>query len=197
MSMSLCNRTVATIARLIFAAQPAIAGIELGPQVRVDGGGPAQAIEPSIAALLPNPENADIVHVAACWNDYRTGEVRLGVSISDDSGRTWHPSLVDFGDAIGDPFAFANLSEGTLWVGGSNGSTRVWILQKRPSAPKLLDPNHPVVVHKADGSCWRLSSRGLRVWAPRSGIGFSCRNQSSEAPIMRRPARHQQNEDQP
>jgi len=81
MSMSLCNRTVATIARLIFAAQPAIAGIELGPQVRVDGGGPAQAIEPSIAALLPNAENADIVHVAACWNDYRTGEVRLGVSI--------------------------------------------------------------------------------------------------------------------
>jgi hypothetical protein len=138
----------------------------LGSQVRIDESGPRGVSELAIASSDAAPDE-----IVAVWHDYTTLEStsrKLGVGVSLDGGRTWTTDLLPRGidddldctQAI-DPFAFADARTGRLWVA------------PRPAAVP------------ADESCWRLSSRGLRVWAPRSGIGFSCRNQSSEAPIMR------------
>ena len=187
----LWRRAVARLARytplllvLVSRAAPAQEPPIVGPQVRTDTTGHFGSNETSISALT------DPAVIVAAWNDFREfphSQVAVGVSLN--GGRTWTDRIAPrpLGVAgAGDPFSFSGTQTGHVWVGGSELATLVFVA-------RMDDLDNPIVVHRAP----QAADRGLRVWAPRSGIGFSSRNQSSEAPIMRRPARHQQSEDQP
>jgi len=110
--------------------------VTVGPQVRIDAGGTATANETTMASLHDHPNE-----VVGGWNDYRMGQYRTGISVSNDYGVTWtdmllRPPAAHQGATEGDPMTCYDNRTGTLWAGGmswtSNGG--VFVARKDPGA---------------------------------------------------------------
>jgi hypothetical protein len=116
---------------------------EVGPSIRTDSvAGFKAANETSIAVSEANP-----LVVVGSWNDYRDGNVRLGVGLSTDGGATWSDSVIRPDMAFqapleGDPMtAFCNRT-GTLWVGGLSfgGNGGIFVARKDPGDAAFQAP---------------------------------------------------------
>ncbi|MFT7678274.1 MAG: hypothetical protein ACI8QC_002260 [Planctomycetota bacterium] len=96
----------------------ASAQVNIGPAVRVDTGGNAAANETSVAISPAAP-----LRLLSAWNDYRVGNARLGVSLSEDGGTTWldqilRPPLAHQTVDEGDPMTAFDGRTGKMWAGG-------------------------------------------------------------------------------
>ena len=123
--------------------------VTVGPQVRIDDGGSATANETTMASLHLHPNE-----VVGGWNDYRMGQYRTGISVSNDYGQTWtdmllRPPAGHEGSTEGDPMTCYDNRTGTLWAGGMSwtGNGGVFVARKNPGASTF----QPSVMTIVDG----------------------------------------------
>jgi len=110
--------------------------VTVGPQQRIDAGGTATANETTMASLHAAPNE-----VVGGWNDYRQGQYRTGISVSNDYGQTWtdmllRPPAGHEGYTEGDPMTCYDNRTGTLWAGGMSWTANggVFVARKNPGA---------------------------------------------------------------
>ncbi|MEO1366843.1 MAG: hypothetical protein AAFX50_06670, partial [Acidobacteriota bacterium] len=140
---ALAERLAAPAAGPRRAGRVRAAEVHVGPAIRLDAGGTAQAVETSIAGVGPR--------LVAAWNDQRqggsSGVWRLGAAVSDDGGATWTEGLVRppgalAGDFEGDPMSAFDPRTGNAWIGGVTFFTdgAVYVARRRPGAPGFDAP---------------------------------------------------------
>ncbi len=134
---------------LLFSSGAAAQEVTVGPQVRIDAGGTATANETTMASVHLHPNEA-----VGGWNDYRMGQYRTGISVSNDYGQTWtdmllRPPAGHEGSTEGDPMTCYDNRTGTLWAGGMSwtGNGGVFVARKNPGASTF----QPSVMTIVDG----------------------------------------------
>ncbi len=127
----------------------------VGVQTRVDISNNAQANETTCSA-----SDADASNVVAGWNDYGTGPIRSGFSISNDGGGSWQdvllrPPAAFQGGTEGDPMTCADNRTGDMWAGAisfdSNGGVYVARLNAGDST---FQPSVMALVSGISDKCW-------------------------------------------
>lgn len=152
---------------LLTAAPAAAQDVTVGPQVRIDDGGSATANETTMASLHAHPNE-----VVGGWNDYRQGQYRTGVSVSNDFGQTWtdlllRPPAGHEGSTEGDPMTCYDNRTGTLWAGGMSwtGNGGVFVARKDPGAT-TFQPSVMTIVNSGIDKGWMAA--GIEPGDPES-----------------------------
>jgi hypothetical protein len=118
-------------ATALFATAATAVPPEVGPQIRVDTGGMAQANETSISGGDSNP-----LELVGGWNDYRSN-IKSGFALTMDGGKTWtdfllRPPAPYQSSVEGDPMTCFDPRTGALWAGAISfsGNGGIYVARK-------------------------------------------------------------------
>ena len=150
-------------------AAGALAAPTIGPQFRIDTGGPFWANETTASAAEGFPDR-----IVTGWNDYREPpEIRSAFGVSFDGGLSWSDfvfrPLPPFQASVeGDPMVAHDDRTGTLWIGAISFSASggIYVARLDPGATEF---NPPVMARTGP------TDKGWMAAGPRPGEPDSTR----------------------
>jgi len=162
-------RGIAAMVVVPSMAAGALAAPTIGPQIRIDTGGPAWANETTASAAERFPNR-----IVTGWNDYRESpDIRTGFGVSFDGGLSWSDSvfrpLPPFQASVeGDPMVAHDDRTGTLWIGAISfaQSGGIYVARLDPGATEF---NPPVMAQTGP------TDKGWMAAGPRPGEPDSTR----------------------
>jgi hypothetical protein len=125
--------------------------VAIGPQRRIDSAPTAALANETTGSAATQGGSVEIV---AGWNDWRDGgNVRVGISVSNDNGDTWSDLLLrappgHLSSVEGDPMTAFDPTTGMLWAGGVTyfiPDAGMWVARKIPG---VVDFEEPVMTYE-------------------------------------------------